>query len=158
MRRLILGTFGALSILLSGTGFSATARAEAPTVAGLWLDNEGKAAVEISRCDKGMCGKIVWLKDPADPAGKAWMDILNPDVSKRTTPICGLPVIGDLKRQTNGEWTEGWIYDPEQGKRFSVELSLKDDKTLNVLGFEKERVRSELLLWTRLPDNAPRCK
>lgn len=155
MRRSILGALAALSILLGGT---AVVRAQAPSVAGLWLDNEGKAAVEISRCDTNMCGKIVWLKDSADPQGKAWMDILNPDESKRKTPICGLPVIGDLKRQAGGEWTEGWIYDPEQGKRFNVELSLKDDKTLNVLGFDKERVKSELLVWTRLADNAPRCK
>lgn len=158
MRRLVLESLGALSVLVFGAGFSAVAHAEAPTVAGLWLDDEGKAAVEVSRCDKSMCGRIVWLKDPADPSGKAWMDILNPDASKRQTPICGLAVIGDLKRQAGGEWTEGWIYDPEQGKRFNVELSLKNEKTLNVLGFDKERVKSEVLAWTRLADNAPRCK
>ena len=158
MQRFVLVGLAAISVAITSGVCSGLVRAQAPSTAGLWLDHDGKAAIEIARCDRFMCGKIVWLKEPNDKDGKAWHDILNADQAKRTTPICGLPVIGDLKRQTNGEWTEGWIYDPEQGKRFNVEISLKDEKTLTIFAFDKDRALNEIFAWTRLADNAPRCK
>ena len=158
MRTVVLGVTAALLSLVALEGFPEPARAETPSVIGLWLDNEGKAAIEIARCDRNMCGNIVWLKEPNDKDGKPWADILNADESKRKTPICGLPVMGDLKRETNGEWTGGWIYDPEQGKRFNVEVLPKDEKSITVFAFDKERARSETMVWTRMPDTSPRCK
>ena len=84
------------ALALATLGFSATA--QQPSAIGLWLDNEGRAGVEITRCDKSMCGKIVWLKEPLDPQGKPWTDVNNTDTSRRATPVCGLQIIGDLKR------------------------------------------------------------
>ena len=158
MRTVVLGVTAALLSVVAFDGRRTPVSAEAPSVVGLWLDHEGKAAVEIARCDRNLCGKIVWLKEPNDKDGKPWADILNADVSKRMTPICGLPIISDLKRETNGEWTGGWIYDPEQGRRFNVEVLPKDDKSITIFAFDKERARSETMVWTRLPDNSPRCK
>ena len=158
MRRFVLGSLAAFSVAVVSAAGAGLVRAQAPSAVGLWLDHQGKAAIEIARCDRNMCGTIVWLKEPADQSGTPWRDILNADESKRKTPICGLPVIGELKRQTNGDWTEGWIYDPEQGKRFNVEISLKDEKTLTIFAFDKDRALNETFAWTRIADNAPRCK
>ncbi len=148
------GWFSAIVLGAVGTA----AQTQQPTATGIWLDNEGRAGVEISRCDKSMCGKIVWLKEPNDPQGKPWADINNTDTSKRATPVCGLQIIGDLKREANGDWVGGWVYDPEVGKRFNIEFSVKDADTLSVFAFDGDRARSQVFDWKRMPDSTPRCK
>ncbi len=129
-----------------------------PAVAGNWLDHQGKAAVEVQPCGSELCGAIVWLKDPLDPKGKPWRDMLNPDARLRARQVCGLQIIGGLKPDKNGAWTGGWVYDPEEGKSFNVEISLKDANTLTVFGFAGIRLLSETMIWKRLPANQPRCK
>lgn len=129
-----------------------------PSISGLWLDNEGKAAIEVKGCGPELCGSIAWLKAPLDPKGKPWTDMLNPDREKRLRPVCGLQIIGGLKASDNGLWRDGWIYDPEEGKSFNVELSLSDANTLKVFGFAGVRLLSETMLWKRLPVDSARCK
>ena len=130
----------------------------APTVTGVWLDNDGKAGVEVKPCGAEMCGNIVWLKAPLDPKGKPWTDELNSNVSMRGKPICGLQIIGGLKPAANGLWQGGWIYDPEEGKRFDLELSLENPGTLKVFGYAGVRLLSETMMWKRLAADSARCK
>ena len=35
---------------------------------GIWLTQAGDAKVRVSRCRAGICGIVVWLRDPIDPA------------------------------------------------------------------------------------------
>lgn len=147
---------GAMLFLAGGIGQS-WAQTE-PPLSGVWLDEEGKARIEVKSCGAELCGSIVWLKDPLDPTGKPWTDMLNPDKGKRARPVCGLQIIGGLKAGTNGVWQGGWIYDPEEGKSFDVELSLQDTNTLKVFGFAGVRLLSETMLWKRQPGDAQRCK
>ena len=120
--------YGGICAAIAGFGLLIGAHTSAPpafgqtgpSVAGLWLDNEAKAAVEVKGCGPELCGNIVWLRDPLDPKGKPWTDILNPDTGKRGRPVCGLQIIGGLKNDGKGQWQDGWIYDPEEGKNFSV--------------------------------------
>lgn len=129
-----------------------------PNVAGLWLDHGGKAAIEVKGCGPELCGNIVWLKDPLDPRGKPWTDMLNPDTAKRKRPVCGMQIIGGLKPTRDGLWQDGWIYDPEEGKNFNVEMSLSDANTLKVFGYAGVRLLSETMHWKRLPTEQQRCK
>lgn len=129
-----------------------------PSVSGVWLDNEGKAAVEVKPCGGEMCGAIVWLKDPLDPRGKPWTDMLNPDAAKRGRKVCGLQIMGGLKPAPGAKWADGWVYDPEEGKTFNLELSLKDTETLTVFGYAGVRMLSETFHWKRLAVEQPRCK
>lgn len=155
--KLGLGKAAALFFVCAAAAWQPASGNQTATVAGLWLDNTGKAAIEVRRCGPELCGNIVWLRDPLDPRGKPWTDILNPDKAKRLQPICGLQIIGGLKSSAEGIWNDGWIYDPEEGKSFNVELSLADDNTLKVFGFAGIRLLSETLLWKRLPPDSPRC-
>jgi uncharacterized protein (DUF2147 family) len=158
--------FGGIGAAIAGIGLLIGAYTAAPPalgqagpgVAGLWLDNEGKAAIEVKGCGPEMCGNIVWLKAPLDPKGKPWTDILNPDTGKRGRPVCGLQIIGGLKHDGKGQWQDGWIYDPEEGKNFNVELSLANENTLKVFGYAGIRLLSETMLWKRLPGDSARCK
>ena len=42
-------------------------------------------------------------------------DINNASPELRSRPICGLPVLGNLKDQ-GGTWSGGWVYDPRRGR------------------------------------------
>jgi uncharacterized protein (DUF2147 family) len=126
--------------------------------------------VELGACgDKPpdrdrICGWIVALKVPNDDKGRPLRDGYNEDEKLRRRPICGLPVLGGLKRQPSGAYDEGWIYDPRQGKSFDVELTLKGQDRqgadrLQVVGYKGVKFLSKTFMWTRSAGASPipRC-
>ena len=116
---------------------------------GTWIDHTGRGAVAIAPCGTELCGRIIWLKDPNDKQGRPLRDGNNPDRAQRMRAICGLPIIGGLKRQRDGSWDEGWIYDPEQGERFDVEIRLSGSDGLQVKGYKGFKFLSETFQWRR---------
>lgn len=126
-------------------------------LAGIWIDDTGDGAVEIQPCGNHLCGRIVWLKSPVDTSGRPLTDGYNPEAAKRKRPICGLPVIGDLKRQNNGAWDAGWIYDPKEGKSYDVEIKLRSPDRLLVTGYLGTKFFGETFIWTRAPATLPKC-
>lgn len=129
----------------------------APSIEGMWIDHTGRGAIVVERCKDRMCGRIVWLQDPNGKDGRPLTDELNPDRAKRGQTICGLQIIGGLKGFPGGVWDEGWIYDPEKGERFDVELRLKGADTLQVTGYMGVKWLSETFVWKRAAPAAPRC-
>lgn len=123
--------------------------------AGVWINNEGKGAIEIKPCGAALCGNIVWLRKPINDQGQPLSDRLNPDETKRNRPICGLPVIGNVKRTSEG-WDEGWIYNPEEGAQYDVALQAAGDR-LTVTGYKGIKLFSKTFTWTRAPADLQRC-
>lgn len=128
-----------------------------PPVAGVWIDDTGQGAVEIQPCGTALCGRIVWLQSPTNGAGKPLTDQLNPRASQRSRAICGLQVIGDVARQSDGSWDAGWIYDPKQGKAFDVALDLDAPDRLRVTGYLGTKFLSKTFIWTRASAPLSRC-
>lgn len=125
---------------------------------GVWLDHTGRGAVEIVPCATELCGRIVWMKEPIDKTGKPLVDSQNSDQTRRNAPICGLQIIGGLKQQRDGSWDNGWIYDPEQGESFDLEVRLLKDQSLQVKGYKVVKFLNETFKWQRLADTpGPRC-
>ncbi len=132
---------------------------------GVWIDHTGRGAVEITPCvpdappkAANLCGRIVWMKDPNDEKGQPLRDTLNKNAARRSQPICGLQIIGDVKPQANGSWDNGWIYDPEQGSSFDVELQLRNPETLQVKGYMGVKFLSETFVWRRAKEPPPKCE
>lgn len=151
-------------------GAQAAAPAVPPPEAGpqgIWIDHTGRGAVEITPCVAGaapgtpeaanLCGRIVWMKDPNDPKGQPLRDTLNKNAARRGQTICGLQIIGDVKPQANGSWDKGWIYDPEQGSSFDLELRLRNPETLQVKGYMGVKFLSETYVWRRAKEMPPKC-
>jgi uncharacterized protein (DUF2147 family) len=89
------------------------------------------------------------MKEPNDKKGQPLRDSLNGDRSKRARPICGLQIIGGLQAMSDGSWDRGWIYDPEQGESFDVELRLRSPDVLQVKGYLGAKFLSETFQWRR---------
>ncbi len=147
----------ALTFAATAALFAPGAAIAAPKEAGIWYDDTGKGAVKIEACGNKLCGKIYWLKDQLNAEGKPLRDKHNPNEGQRNRPICGLQVMGGLTLMQTGEWDSGWIYDPKEGKSYSVALVMPDPNTLKVTGYLVMKMMGRTLTWTRAPDDLPAC-
>lgn len=103
---------------------------------GTWLTGSKKGHVQIYKQGDKYFGKIVWLKEPNDPAtGKPRTDAKNPDKQKSGRPLLGLINLRDFKYDGDNVWEEGKIYDPENGKEYSCKIKLVNANQLDVRGF-----------------------
>ena len=124
----------------------------ADAVVGVWKNGEGTGFIQIYKTTSGhYAGKIVWLKEPIDPAnGKPKVDKNNPDESMRTVPLKGYRMLKDFVFKGNGEWADGTIYDPENGSTYSCVIKLKDDNTLDIRGYVGVKALGRTDVWKRL--------
>lgn len=133
------------------------AGAGGPRELGIWYDDTGKGAVKIDVCGGKLCGHIYWLKNPLNAEGKPLFDRHNPNENQRSRAICGLQVIGGLAAMDDGTWDLGWIYDPKEGKSYSVATTLTEPDTLKVTGYLVMKMMGRTLTWKRAPDDLPSC-
>lgn len=106
-------------------------------VLGVWKNGEGTAMIKILKNGEEYQGKIVWLKEPNDPLnGKPKVDSNNPDTDKKTQPVLGLTNVWGF-RFKDGEWIDGYIYDPKNGKTYDCIMTMDeaDKSKLNVRGY-----------------------
>ncbi|MEQ8824715.1 MAG: DUF2147 domain-containing protein [Filomicrobium sp.] len=160
IRDLMLRSGSALGILLlSGSITLVEAQEPKPQAPemGLWYDDSGRGAVEISPCGNQLCGHIVWLHKTTDSQGRPLHDKYNPEPQMRNRPICGIQVLGNLNPQGDGSWGAGWVYDPKVGKSYDVEIKLANANTLTVFGYAGVKLFGKKLVWKRAPADLPKC-
>lgn len=132
--------------------------AEARDVTGVWMTDDGEGAVEIERCGDKRCGRLVWLKTPNDDAGRPLKDGNNPDPVARQKPVCGVQIIKDVVLQRDGSWDGGSVYDPEEGKSYSVMLKPVSNDNLEVTGYLGIKSLGETMTWKRAPAELKKCQ
>jgi uncharacterized protein (DUF2147 family) len=143
---------GLYTLIVAVTLMPATIAAaqEADAILGNWLTAEGKAILEIYKCDDRYCGRIVWLKEPKNEDGTDKLDTNNPDPAKRTRTLLGLNLIWDFKHDKANRWASGKIYDPDNGKTYSCKMGLENDR-LKVRGYIGVSLLGRTTVWTRTP-------
>lgn len=143
----------------AGTVMAATASLAGPMPkeAGVWFDDTGKGAVKIEPCGGKLCGRIVWLKDLVNDKGEPLIDRHNPDASMKSRPICGLQILGQLDALPEGGFDNGWIYDPKEGKSYSLALALSGPDELSVTGYKGVKFLSKTFTWKRAKTDLPSC-
>jgi uncharacterized protein (DUF2147 family) len=103
-------------------------------VGGIWLTQAGDARVRVSKCGGGICGVIVWLKDPINPAtGKPQVDDKNPNPSLARRPMIGLPLFSGMRPTGPNRWS-GQIYNADDGSTYASNVSLAAPDILKVEG------------------------
>ena len=76
---------------------------QAATPDGTWLVSQ-RVAFEVFPCQQALCGRVVWLRDPA----------------LRTRAMCGRTIIWGLTASGPSEWDDGWFFDPENDTTYRV--------------------------------------
>jgi len=158
----------AVALLLPAVGH---AEGEADAVLGRWSTAEDASQVEISRCGEKLCGKIVSLKeelypeiDPAtgkkDPeVGKPKRDRENPDKKLQSRPILGLQLLEGFSYEGDGEWEDGRVYDPNNGKTYKCSLELDEGgKVLKVRGYIGISLIGRTTEWKRIEAGSAAAK
>ena len=108
---------GACAILLLMTVGVLPAPAAVP--GGTWMF-ANRVALQIFDCSGLLCGKIVWLLRPDNPAGQPDIDYLNPNPALRQRHLCGLTIIWGMQSNGQEQWSNGWLYDPKDGITYNV--------------------------------------
>ncbi len=96
---------------------------------GVWLI-DGRAAVQIYDCAGLMCGRIIWLKVPRNLLGQLDRDKHNPDPALRQRQLCGLTMLRNLRPAGPGRWSDGWFYNPDDGKTYRVSANQASDNVI----------------------------
>ena len=135
------------SIFIATLCLLAAAPAYAADPTGTWLTQKSDARIRVSHCGKGVCGTVVWLKEPIDQkTGKPQVDDKNPDPAKRDRKIIGSRI---FSMQPGGEnkWA-GSIYNADDGRTYTASITAPGPTTLEVQGCAGPFCGSET--WTRV--------
>ncbi len=130
--------------------FQAAALERDPT--GVWLTEDGKAAVAVQACGPALCGRLVWIDErrppPGAPPGPP-VDAFNPDPTLRDRPLCGLEMLAGFEPQEPELWTGGTVYNPEDGRTYRARLRLVGPDVLELRGYVLIPLLGRTQIWTR---------
>ncbi len=124
---------------------------EADKLVGVWQPSDGRSYIKIDKIGNKFYGRVVWLEEPNDEAGKPRVDDNNPDEALRKTPLKGYRVLKDFEyNKEEGIWSGGTIYDPKNGTTYNCKIELKSDNKIEVRGYVGAAVFGRTDVWTRL--------
>lgn len=133
----------ALLALSLGIGFAADP-------VGNWHTEQAKATVKIAACGPALCGTIVALKDANDPdTGKPRTDKNNADASLRNRPMVGVQIVLGMKPSGTANKWSGQVYNAEDGKTYTGNLTLQDANTIKLEGCILGGLVCKSQTWTR---------
>jgi len=104
----------------------ASALAADPT--GDWRVADGVANIRVAECDGSMWGVVAWEKSPGGH------DTNNPDVSKKSRPTLGMPILIDMKKKAGVDQWEGQVYNAKDGQFFSSTIKPVGSDQLEIQG------------------------
>jgi uncharacterized protein (DUF2147 family) len=123
-----------------------TAHAADPT--GDWRVADGVANIRVAECNGSLWGVVSWEKEPGG------LDSNNPDVSKRSRPTLGMPILIDMKKKPGVDQWEGEVYNAKDGKTYS--------STIKPIGADHLEIQGCMLgflcggeTWTRVAGSIP---
>ena len=123
---------------------------KANDIVGIWYNEEKTSKVQIFTESGKFYGKVVWLKDPNDKeTGKPRVDNLNPDPKLQSTPLLSLVVLKSFVFNGKDEWSDGTIYDPKNGKKYSCYIKFDSPGKLKIRGYIGVSLLGRTTYWTK---------
>lgn len=153
---------GLCASVLAGALFAfplaAPAAAEARVPSGVWLWDNGDAAVEFHACGASLCARIVWVKEETAPGAGVMLDARNPDAALQRRRVCGLDYITGLTSTDGQAWKKGRIYDYHSGKTYDLDIDTVTDTEVRMRGYSGMRLLGATLKLIRPGGAALACK
>jgi uncharacterized protein (DUF2147 family) len=110
------------------------APAQAADPLGTWLVGDKKGKIRIVNCGGALCGNLIWLAEPNDPAtNQPKLDDKNGDPNKRSRPLIGIPVVLSMKPSGPDKW-EGQVYNSRDGQTYSGSFTMTGANTAELKG------------------------
>ncbi len=123
--------------------------ARAADALGTWYTADKDSQVRITNCGGALCGTLVWLKVPNDPAtGRPKTDKNNANASKQSHPLIGTPIVLGMKPSGQNVWS-GDVYNAQDGKTYSGSFTLTSATTAELKGCVLGGLICKSQTWTR---------
>jgi len=107
---------------------AACSSASAADPTGDWRVADGVANIRVAQCGGNMWGVVAWEQQPGG------RDSNNPDVSKRSRPTLGMPILLDMKKKQGADSWEGQVYNAKDGQTYSTSITPTDADHLEIRG------------------------
>lgn len=121
---------------------------------GYWLTENKRSVIHVQPCEQGLCGTIHWIV-----AGGMQVDAKNPDETKRTRPMCGMPILWGFSPDGESAWKNGKIYKADDGDMYDANISLQKDGTLRLRGYVGLPMFGKTQIWSRVNEaDYPACQ
>jgi uncharacterized protein (DUF2147 family) len=135
-----------LVLMLSHT---ITAAQSADAIKGNWINSSKDVKIEIYKSGNSFAGKIVWTKGMYEADGKTLKkDYSNTNESLRNRTILNLVILTGFQYQ-DGEWIEGQIYDPKNGKTYKSKMKI-NSASLEIRGYVGSPAFGKTTTWTKV--------
>lgn len=135
----------ASSLLIAPLSLSAAS----PALFGDWTTADG-SVVRTFPCADTLCIKIVTIT----PSAPGTLDHNNPDPTLRSRSLCNLEIGSTFNLTGDSEATGGRLYDPESGKTYKGNISLKGD-TMKLRGYIGVALFGRTETWHRTSNVKP---
>ncbi len=128
-----------LSLLLASTIVTG-AMAQSQNITGTYINESGGTKVKLSDCEVGLCGTVIWMKNPVN-------DVNNPDASKRDRSVVGIQAVS--LKSTGPATFAGSLYDTESGKTYSGKAKFSE-KNVELSGCVLGGLLCKTSVWQRV--------
>ena len=123
------------------------------TIIGEWWTEGREGRIRFKRNKKGdFYGITTWRKQITDPNKGSNIDIHNPDPKKRGRSLAGITLIWNLKYDEGGEYTDGFVYNPLNGKTYRMKITVIDGDTIAVRGYLGIALLGQTQTWKRMSE------
>lgn len=126
MKKILLSLFVVIMVLLFLPGSANAQQNGVGKITGLYRSPKKDAKIEIYKKGEQYFGRTSWAAIPRK-------DTNNPVELLRKRDVAGIELLTNFTYH-DGAYTEGNMYGPENGKKYSCKMSLKGDK-LRVRGY-----------------------
>lgn len=126
--------FYAILVMLMMTVTSVFAQADKVVGNYQAVRNGVTSKIKVFKHEDGYRAQVYWVDNLKKEDGSLRLDEKNPDKAKRSTRADQIVLISKVTFDGKDTWKGGKIYDPTEGKSYTVSLYFKDDKTLTVKG------------------------
>jgi uncharacterized protein (DUF2147 family) len=114
---------------------------------GTWYTKDNESQIKITNCGGALCGSLVWLAEPTDPAtGQPKTDKHNPNPSLQGQPLIGTQIVLGMRPSGPDEWS-GQLYNAGDGKTYTGSFTMTGANTAALKGCVLVFCQSQT--WTR---------
>jgi uncharacterized protein (DUF2147 family) len=122
-----------------------------------WTEgNEGRIVMKRQR-DGSFIGKTTCCLPDKPSKDRPVQDINNPNPKLRSRSTMGIIIIWKLKYEGNGEYEDGYVYNPRDGKTYRIDMEVVDRNTVEIRGYLGIPLLGQTQTWKRVQPgtNAP---
>jgi uncharacterized protein (DUF2147 family) len=122
---------------------------------GEWWTQGNEGRIRITRDRDGTFRGTTTCCVPAKPTkDHPAQDIHNPNPERRLRSTVGIVIIWKLTYEGDGEYVDGHVYNPRDGKTYRIDMQVIDRNTVKIRGYLAIPLLGQSQIWKRVPPAA----